>query len=157
MARKKNKDLGGMPILSHMTSIPIRSLLISVLALFGLLLQAGVSRGAEERTVTSGTWGGEHVSLEVSKSGAEVEFDCAHGQITQPLILDKHGNFNVAGTFTPEHGGPVRRDEETTPAQARYSGHVDGDSLSLKITLEKEIVGRYTLTRGSQALLRKCR
>jgi hypothetical protein len=135
----------------------IKPLRILVLVLSSVLLAPVASGGAEERTVTSGTWGGEHVSLEVSKSGAEVEFDCAHGQITQPLILDKHGDFNVAGTFTPEHGGPVRRDEDTPPVQARYSGHVDGDTLSLKVSRAKDEVGTYTLTRGSQALLRKCR
>jgi len=45
-----------------------------------------------------------------SEKGAEVEFDCAHGQMTQRTTLDRHGDFDVAGTFTPEHGGPVRRD-----------------------------------------------
>jgi len=134
----------------------IKGLITLTLVLSGVLLP-GIGRAAGERTVTTGTWGGEHVILQVSKSGAEVEFDCAHGQITQSIALDTHGDFNVTGTFTPEHGGPVRRDENTPPAQARYSGHVDGDTLSLKVTLEKEEVGTYTLTRGAQPMLRKCR
>jgi hypothetical protein len=136
--------------------VSVKGLLILMLASSGVLLP-GIRGAAEERTVTTGMWGGEHVILQVSKSGAEVEFDCAHGQITQPITLDKHGDFSVAGTFTPEHGGPVRRDEDTPPAQARYSGHVEGDTLSLKVTLEKEVVGTYTLTRDSQPILRKCR
>ena len=145
-----------MPIPSYLPSMPIQGLLTLTLALSGILLP-GIHGAADEHTVTTGMWGGEHAILVVSKSSAEVEFDCARGRITQPITLDKHGNFNVAGTFTPEHGGPVRRDEDTPPVQARYTGHVEGDTLTLKVTLEKEVVGTYTLTRGSQPILRKCR
>src|SRR5438045_2227302 len=104
-----------------------------------------------------GTWGGEHVILEVSKNGAVLEFDCAHGQIDQPLILDKKGRFAVRGTFTPEHGGPVRRDEITPSSAARYSGQVKGDAMTLKIVGGGVDVGIFTLNRGDHPLLRKCR
>src|SRR5258708_5407265 len=120
------------------------------LALFSVLLQASARTATDDSAVAQGTWGGEHIILEVSEKGAEAEFDCAHGQITQPITLDKHGDFDVAGTFTPEHGGPVRRDENVLPASARYSGHVDGDTMSLTITLGKEKVGIFTLIRGSR-------
>src|SRR5438874_8549559 len=104
-----------------------------------------------------GTWGGEHVILDVSKNGAVLEFDCAHGQIDQPLILDKKGRFDVRGTFTPEHGGPVRRDEITPSSAARYSGQVKGDVMTLKVVGGGVDVGIFTLNRGTHPLLRKCR
>ena len=107
--------------------------------------------------VATGAWGGEHIILEVAEKGAEVEFDCARGQVTQPIRLDKHGDFDVAGTFTSEHGGPVRRDESAQVSPARYSGHVDGQTMSLTVTLGKEKVGIFTLTRGSRPNLTKCR
>src|SRR5205085_8003269 len=47
----------------------------------------------EAKTVATGAWGGEHVRMEVSKTGTEIEFDCAHAQITEPIALDKRGNF----------------------------------------------------------------
>jgi hypothetical protein len=124
-----------------------------------ILLQASIRAATDGSTLANGTWGGDHLILEVSEKGAEAEFDCARGQVAQPIMLDKHGDFDVAGTFTPEHGGPVRRDENTPAAPARYSGHVDGDTLSLTVTLakEKEEVGTYTLTRGAHPMLRKCR
>jgi len=110
------------------------------------------------KSVAAGTWGGEHMILEVSGKGADAEFDCAHGKITEPLTLDKQGHFDVAGTFAPEHGGPIRRDEPDTSAPARYTGHVEGETMSLTITVGKdETVGPFTLTRGSQPMLRKCR
>lgn len=79
-------------------------------------------------TVGPSAWGGEHVMLTISTSGATLEFDCATGQISQPIGVDKNGSFDVAGTFTPQHGGPVRKDESTPVQPARYSGHVDGDT-----------------------------
>jgi hypothetical protein len=134
----------------------IKHSLIVLFALSGVLLQAGAQAAPDARAVATGAWGGEHVLLKVSEKSADVEFDCAHGQVTQPITLDKHGDFDVAGTFTPEHGGPVRRDESPTSASARYSGHVDGDTMSLTVTFGKEKVGIYTLIRGSRPRLTKC-
>ncbi len=134
-----------------------KGLLLVGLALPSVLLQAGTQAAPNAGAVTTGAWGGEHIILEVSEKGAEVEFDCARGQVAQPLTLDKHGDFDVAGTFTLEHGGPVRRDENAQAAPARYSGHVDGQTMSLTVTLGKEKVGIFTLTRGSRANLTKCR
>jgi hypothetical protein len=135
----------------------IKRSLIAVFALSGVLLQAGMQTAPDASVVENGVWGGEHIVLRVSEKGADVELDCAHGQVTQQITLDKHGDFDVAGTFTPEHGGPVRRDEKTQSASARYSGHVDGDTMSLTVTLGEEKVGIYTLTRGSRANITKCR
>jgi len=134
----------------------IKHSLIVVFALSGVLLQAGTQAAPDASAIATGAWGGEHIVLKVSEKGAEVEFDCAHGQVTQPITLDKHGDFDVAGAFTPEHGGPVRRDENPTSASARYSGHVDGDTMSLTVSLGKEKVGTYTLIRGSRPRLTKC-
>jgi hypothetical protein len=143
------------PRMSCSTSIPFS--LVLLLALSSVLLQAGIRTVADESAIAKGTWGGEHAILEVSENSTEVEFDCAHGHIAQAITLDKHGDFDVAGTFTPEHGGPVMRDENTPSAPARYSGHVVGDTLSLTVTLAKENVGTFTLTRGSRPNLKKCR
>ncbi|MBZ5666361.1 MAG: hypothetical protein LAO30_17335 [Acidobacteriia bacterium] len=135
----------------------VRRPLIVLFALSSVLLQAGMQAAPDASAVATGAWGGEHIILEISEKGAEVEFDCARGQVNGPIILDKHGDFDVAGTFTPEHGGPVRRDENTPPTPARYSGHVDGRTMSLTVALAKEKVGTFTLTRGSHPNLRKCR
>src|ERR1700716_3009485 len=77
--------------------------LIVLLALSTVLLPAGIQAAPDAGSVASGTWGGEHIVLEVSEKGADVELDCAHGEVTQHITLGKHGDFDVAGTFTPEH------------------------------------------------------
>ena len=132
-----------------------RLAVVLVLTFCSAPLPAG-AKDANDTILPAGSWGGEHISLEVSDKGAELELDCAHGQITHPIKLDKNHVFDVAGTFTPEHGGPIRRDENTQPATARYSGHIDGDSMSLKVTLSNENVEVYTLARGSRGRLTKC-
>jgi len=52
----------------------------------------GSSAGPEQEKrehAANGTWGGRGVRLEVHDEGAQAEFDCAHGEITEPLVLDK--------------------------------------------------------------------
>ena len=134
----------------------LRRSLIALLAFSGILLQASMQSASSASTVATGAWGGQGILVQVSEKGAEVEFDCARGQIAQPITLDKHGDFEVAGTFTAGHGGPVRRDENPQAAPARYSGHVDGDAMSLTVSRGEEKVGSYSLTRGSQPHLTKC-
>jgi hypothetical protein len=130
--------------------------LIVLLAFSGIWLEASMQTAADASSLATGVWGGQGIALKVSAKGADVEFDCAHGQIPQPIKLDKHGDFEVAGTLTAEHGGPVRRGETLQPAPARYSGHVDGDTVNLTVSLDKRQVGSYTLTRGSQGHITRC-
>jgi hypothetical protein len=141
-----------------MNSVILRVRPVLGQALLCILFHATGAYAAEDRnTAATGTWGGEHVLLQVSKNGTDLEFDCARGQITQPIALDKHGNFDVPGTFTPEHGGPVARDESVPFVQARYSGHVDGERMSLTVTREQEELGPFALTHDQHPNLRKCR
>jgi hypothetical protein len=118
---------------------------------------AATPAGKPAKAVAAGTWGGDHVIVEVSEKGVQLEFDCAHGQISQPIALNERGDFDVPGTFSPEHGGPVRSDEAESSNPARYSGHVTGDTMTLTVAQGKEKLGTFTLTRGARPVLRKCR
>ena len=117
------------------------------------------SPGESSRRLARGVWGGVHIRLEVTGSGANIEYDCANSTIDGPIILDRRGNFNVRGKYIPEHGGPVRRDEENTGYSVHYVGHVIGKELTLAITNpdRKETIGNFTLTRGSEGRVMKCR
>lgn len=147
------------------------ALSISALA-FALALAGGVESascgargGANKVSVEAGKrlekggWGGEHIRLEVTDSGAEVEHDCAHGTIARPIVLDGDGRFDVKADFVVERGGPVRRDQPPTVRPARYAGRVEGDTMTLAVTLTDtgEDAGTFTLTRGSSGRLMKCR
>jgi hypothetical protein len=134
----------------------IRASLIAALVSCTFFQGSGFPTAADPKTLV-GAWGGEHVVLQASSDGATLEFDCAHGEIKQPIVPDENGNFDVAGTYSAEHPGPVLRDEEQSAASARYSGHVEGDTMTLKVIREKEDLGTFTLTRNAQPVLRKCR
>ena len=94
----------------------------------------------------------------MDRSGAQLEFDCAEGTIDQPINVDARGRFAARGSFTPEHGGP-RREDQVAGARARFVGQVSGDAMKLTITLEgsKQPVGVFSMTRGNDPLLTKCR
>jgi hypothetical protein len=107
--------------------------------------------------LSKGAWGGEHILLEIDEALARVEYDCAHGTIDLPILLAE-GQFDVGGTFTQEHGGPVREGEQVTPVPARYFGRVRGDLMTVTVTLplEKRTIGTFELERGRAARVFKC-
>jgi hypothetical protein len=107
----------------------------------------------------TGTWGGDHISLEVTAEGGQVEYDCAHGTIDQKIVPGARGRFDLRGTHVREHGGPVRRDETPNSHPARFVGEIKGDTMTLTVTESdtKEVVGTFTLVYGQRPHLMKCR
>jgi len=123
-----------------------------------LLLGASATcRAALTGPVSPGDWGGEHIGLVVTANGATIEYDCASGTIDKTIVATD-GLFSAPGTHTRGHGGPIRQDEVPDKHPARYEGHVDGDTMTLDVTLTDsgEKLGRYTLVRGRSAQVFKC-
>jgi hypothetical protein len=114
---------------------------------------------SDSQRVSPGTWGGEHVRLEVTENGAEIEFDCAHGSAETPIRLDAQGRFAVGGAFVRETPGPIRVGFEPKARPASYWGAVHGKTMTLHVRLtdSDETVGTYTLELGSPGRIRKCR
>ena len=79
--------------------------------------------------------------------------------ILEAIKPDAAGKFTVRGTFTPEHGGPVRKDNPLRDLPAVYKGAIDGDVMHLEITLadQQQALGTFTLTRGDAGRIVKCR
>ncbi len=107
----------------------------------------------------TGTWGGQHIALEVTAEGAQAEYDCAHGTVDQKFVADAEGRFDLRGTHVREHGGPVRRDETPDSHPARYTGRIKGDTMTLTVTETdtNESVGTFTLAFGQPPRVMKCR
>ena len=104
------------------------------------------------------TWGGEHVRLTEREGGASLEFDCAGGEITRPLRPDAEGRFDLPGTFTRKSPGARRVGLTPAARPARYSGRVEGQTMTLTVTLAEtdQPPETYTLTRGGAGRLGKC-
>ena len=116
-----------------------------------LMLTAGSSPLAE------GPWGGPGIQMTVGPQGAVLDLDCAHGAIDGPIAVGKDGRFRAAGTYGVERGGPVREGEEAG-RPAVYEGRVEGQKLTLVITLDggREEVGTWELTQGRSGRIMKC-
>jgi hypothetical protein len=129
--------------------------LLVVLSLFAIPLSA---RTRMMQRIANGSWGGQGIRLEVSDNSAKVEFDCAHGTIEGPLSKDSQGEFSWKGTFSREHGGPVRMDEKESSENAVYSGTIKGQTMTLDVRLEGQDkpLQTFVLTEGKIGRIRKC-
>jgi hypothetical protein len=139
-----------------MSNLPI-SVTFGIFLIF-TITNGGRSGNPPNDRLATGVWGGEHIRAEITDSGADIEFDCAHGSIGQAIVLDAKGGFDVNGKYEAQHGGPIRDDEDNS-LTVRYVGHVKGKKLSLTITNlnSNEAIGHYNLSYGSDGLVRKCR
>jgi hypothetical protein len=122
-------------------------------------------------TVPESSWGGQHISLSVGKNSTAIEYDCAHGTIDQRVELDKDGRFEALGMYEEEQGGPSQnisaRDEDGTLhpetgrhnlQEARYTGRITGQKMTLTVTLIKtnHRIGTFQLIKDATPRLRKC-
>jgi len=130
------------------------------IALFWFLAAAACLAGppASKQRVSAGTWGGTGIALEVTEAGGTLEYDCAHGTISEPILLDGEGRFDVKGAHYREHGGPVRDGETANGQPVRYTGQVRDEEMTLTVRPEgrDEVIGNYTLVRGRPGRVRKC-
>ena len=137
------------------------AILSLVLGTSSLLLGAtrsGVAARGESRRVAAGSWGGIGIGMVVTGTGARIEYDCAHGTIGEPLLLDADGRFEVKGLHFREHGGPVREGEEERGEPVRYTGRVTGENMTLTVARAEgeEPAGTYELVFGKIGRVRKC-
>jgi len=109
--------------------------------------------------LAQGRWGGEHVVLTVTEKGGHAEFDCASGDIAQPIEIGSDGAIDVRGVFAPDTPGPQKREPESRDKPARYTGHIAGRTLTLTVTLvdSNETIGTFSLTYDATPNLRRCR
>ena len=111
------------------------------------------------KTVPNGVWGGEHIRMEVNDSGADIEFDCARGSISQRLELDDKGRFKVEGLYMADTPAPAAVESGFTASgvKATYSGTLSGSSLRLEVFIEGQDMPRsFDLVQGDQGHLAKC-
>ena len=112
----------------------------------------------EQHHVTNGSWGGQNILLDLTESGAQVQFSCSHGTIDQALVLDDEGHFSARGTFTAQTPGPQREDNPPKTQPAIYRGAVKDKTMTLAVVLTKTNAeaGSFTLEYGKPGRIRRC-
>jgi hypothetical protein len=103
-----------------------------------------------------GSWGGKEASLVLTTSGGALSYPCGAGTIDSAWTLSSAGLFVASG----QHffgGGPVPP-QGPTPHPARYSGQVQGDDLTLTVTLTDlgQALGPFHLVRGGPPVVEQC-
>ncbi|MGH7476840.1 MAG: hypothetical protein ACRELD_11160 [Longimicrobiales bacterium] len=126
-------------------------------AVFVLVVLSGAACGAGPAgPLPTGRWGGEHLAMDVTTTGATLEYDCARGTVDEPIVIGADGRFTASGTHTSEH--PVLGGEPYPTLEARYEGLLTGERLTLRVLLTEsgDSLGTYLVTRGAQGTLFKC-
>ena len=133
------------------------SVLPSVIATVIAACAPAATNGEPGAPVT-GRWGGDHVALDLTPAGGTIEYDCAHGGLTQPLRPGARGEFEAIGVLVREHGGPIRVGERPDSVPARYVGRVTGDRMTLRVYAgsRPDTLGPFELRRGGEPRLFKC-
>jgi len=130
---------------------------VAVLCLLILCAAALVYSRMTQR-IPRGEWGGDHISMNVDEGSAKIEYDCAHGEIHGPLVIDEQGKFDLRGTFSMERGGPVRQGESERSQPATYSGEIKGNKMTLILKIsDPEDAETFTLEKGKTGKLVKCK
>ena len=132
------------------------STVVSLIILFIFYLNA--CTGSKSQVIKSGTWGGEHIVMIVSDSSTTLDYDCAHGSIDEIIKTSEDGNFNVTGLYVIEKGGPIRIGETPDKHTALYSGSIEGDEMTLivSLTVSDAVIDTFFLTFGSDPVIYKC-
>src|ERR1051325_8524546 len=100
----------------------LRRTSIGVPVVLMLLIISATARIQKMRHISTGSWGGQHISMKVGAKSATIEYDCANGMIDGPLVVDADGHFNLRGTHQVERGGPVRENDNSKGQPATYTG-----------------------------------
>lgn len=102
----------------------------------------------------AGTWGGENAGLIADDTSAHVHIGCTYGNISQEIVPDPSGRFDVPGkqniTAHPVDLGVLH--------PARFSGRVQRGLMSLTVTLTDTavVLGPVQLSYGKEPRMGPC-
>lgn len=109
-------------------------------------------------TVQPGVWTARGLTLTVSEDGATAEFDCATGEITEPLLLTR-GQATWQGSYLSGVGGPGGSGAPSpTPHDAQWRARLTSDGrLQVAVHLTTGAThGPYALELGAPVRLERC-
>ena len=116
-----------------------------------------IAEAGNMQSIPPGNWGGQHINMKVGAKSATIEYDCATGVIQGPLVVKSDGNFNLRGTHRMQRGGPTRADETPNDHPATYTGSIRGNTMTLNLKLSDSDVETFTLEKGKEGELFRCK
>lgn len=105
-----------------------------------------------------GTWGGENAGFIADDTSAHVHIACTFGNVSQAIVLDPAGRFDVPGQYVlrayPVYVGPS--------LPARFQGSVVGRVMTLRVTVSDTTadttahLGPVRVIRGQEPQMQMC-
>lgn len=105
-------------------------------------------------TEISGTWGGDDAGLIAAEKSAHIHVGCTLGDTDAPIRPNADGSFEASGTYNVD-AYPIDRG---IIHPATFSGRVDGDQLTLRVTLTDtvRVIGPVILLKGKEPKMGPC-
>ncbi len=120
--------------------------------------QTKSSKQKQVKSSIKGNWGGKHIGLEITDSGATIEFDCARAVVEKPIIADQNGHFSIIAIYTQQSGGPVRQNSIDPSYRVKISGQILNKKMTLIIKRQSnnKSLGTFKLNYGAEPFLVRC-
>ncbi|MFN8355603.1 MAG: hypothetical protein U0Y10_14195 [Spirosomataceae bacterium] len=111
----------------------------------------------DSSTLQQGIWGGDHIRMEVATDRVSFEWDCAWGEITNPITVSNN-QFSADGTYTRGLGGAIPVGVQPKVEPATYTGVLKGNTLEIQVVVKSttQNVGTFQLEYGKESRLVKC-
>jgi hypothetical protein len=116
--------------------------IVSMLALTLSIFLCGKESYATGVNPLTGDWSVNGTELILGATGGTIEFTCANGVLSAPVVLDATNSFEVSGLFSTDLDEVIIYPDGSTQSLrnqvATYSGSVDPTTniLTLQIVLE---------------------
>ncbi len=109
------------------------------------------SASASDKKILRGQWGGAGASLWAGAGGADGDFYCSMGRITQPIELDEDGHFCVVGYLNYYDGTPPIKQSPAT-----YIGDVDDGVMRIAVHTPDREPWYFELHKGEMGETPEC-
>ena len=111
--------------------------------------QACKSPAAPGGVLLTGYWGSAQGRLTATEASTQFTGACGGGGTSEPLLLDKHGRFNVVGLYGANGAAQ---------STARFKGSVASQKMMLRVMLGDsiQVVDPIELSLGQQPALASC-
>lgn len=123
--------------------------LVSVAAAAGLWA-ACTKPTAPGGILLTGFWGSDQGRLTATQVSTQFTGACGSGNTNEPIMLDKHGRFDLLGNYTAIG---------TASGAARFMGQISSKKLTLRVRMADSsfALGPIDLALGQQPALASCR